>query len=259
MVFDLQPGDPLSPVILHVPHASRALTGVARDSLLITDSELTSELDHLTDAHTDVLASRAASAVAVRPWIFANRWSRLVVDPERFLGPAEEMLAVGMGAVYTHGFAGRKLRDDDPVRAEAALQAHYHPYARGLADLVAERIATTGRAVILDVHSYPTRALPYELHGDDPRPPVCLGTDDFHTPPALIAAAVSAFGEFACNTPFAGCYVPSDRWQVDDRVWSLMIEIRRDWYMAEPGGAFHAGLDVLAGGLAGLIAVASSW
>ena len=60
MLFEVAPGAPESPVVLHVPHASREMTAEARSSLLITDDELTEELDHLTDAHTDVLARRAA-------------------------------------------------------------------------------------------------------------------------------------------------------------------------------------------------------
>jgi N-formylglutamate amidohydrolase len=250
MIFSLVPGAAESPVILHVPHSSRA---VKVDGLLLTEADLADELDNLTDAHTDVIAASAATAATMRPWIFENRWSRLVVDPERFLGEEEEMRAVGMGAVYTHGYAGRRLRDDDPVRAEAALREHYRPYARGLSDLVSDRLEATGRAVLLDVHSYASRALPYELHGAGPRPPICLGTDDFHTPPDLVAAAVAAFPAAGFNTPFAGCYVPADRWRTDPRVRSLMIEIRRDTYMTEPGGPHHEGLPALVTALTALI------
>src|SRR5688572_1097213 len=105
MVYSMLAGAAGSPVILHVPHASRELTGPARRGLLIDDDALAEELDHLTDAHTDRIARRAADRAARRPWIFENRWSRLVVDPERFPDDSEEMRAVGMGAVYTHGFA----------------------------------------------------------------------------------------------------------------------------------------------------------
>jgi N-formylglutamate amidohydrolase len=258
MIFEITPGAPGSPVILHVPHASRELTAEARSSLLITDAELAEELDHLTDAHTDVLARQAAQAAVTRPWIFRHRWSRLVVDPERFPDDREEMRAVGMGAVYTHGFAGRKLRDEDPVRDEAALQTHYRPYATAVSDLVTRRLDACGRAVLLDVHSYPTAPLPYELHATGPRPPVCLGTDPFHTPPELIAAATAAFGEVALNTPFAGCYVPQACHGRDRRVSALMLEIRRDGYLVEPGGPPTAGLYRLAGALATVINTVSA-
>jgi N-formylglutamate deformylase len=251
--YDITAGDPASPVVLHVPHASRDLPTEARAGLVISDAELSEELDHLTDAYTDLIAAEAARRAVTRPWILRHRWSRLAVDPERFPDDREEMRAVGMGAVYTKGYAGRKLRDEDPVREGTALQTHFEPYAAAVRDLVADRLLACGRAVIVDVHSYSTLPLPYEMHGASPRPAVCLGTDRFHTPPALVSAAQAAFGETGLNTPFAGCYVPLDFYERDPRVTAIMVEIRRDGYMAEPGGPPTDGLPVLAGSLAALI------
>jgi N-formylglutamate deformylase len=251
--FDITAGDPGSPVVLHVPHSSRDLPAEARASLVITPAELEEELDHLTDAYTDLIAAQAASRAVTRPWILRHRWSRLAVDPERFPDDCEEMRAVGMGAVYTHGYAGRKLRDEDPVREGTALRTHFRPYAAAVRDLVADRLATCGRAVIVDVHSYATRPLPYEIHGAGPRPAVCLGTDRFHTPPGLVSAAKAAFADVGLDTPFAGCYVPLDFYRREPAVTALMVEIRRDGYMIEPGGAPTAGLPVLAARLAALL------
>jgi N-formylglutamate deformylase len=228
--YRIRSGEPTSPVILHVPHASRALTPAARAGLRIDDAALTDELDHLTDAYTDLIAQQAADAAGVRPWIFENRLSRLVIDPERFPDEREEMRAVGMGAVYTHGYAGRRLRDADPVRDSDLITTHFDPYAAALSTLTAERLAATGRAVILDVHSYPAEPLPYELHAAGPRPPVCLGVDDRHTPPALAASATALFAGFgvARNTPFAGCYIPLAYYGTGAAVHGLMLEMRRD-------------------------------
>jgi N-formylglutamate amidohydrolase len=255
MPFDLLPGAAGSPVILHVPHASRAITDVARRSLTLTDDALGAELDHLTDAHTDRIARRAAERAVVRPWIFENRWSRLVVDPERFPDDSEEMRRAGMGAVYTHGYAGRRLRADDAVRDAALLAEHFHPYAAGMAELVAGRLAATGRAVIVDVHSYPAVALPYELHGTGDRPEICLGVDPFHTPPGLVDAATVAFAGFgrAVNTPYAGCYVPLRYHRREPAVTGLMVEVSRDTYMVEPGGGPTAGFDRVVDGLTALV------
>jgi N-formylglutamate amidohydrolase len=125
-----------------------------------------------------------------------------------------------------------------------------------MTDAVAGRLAATGRAVIIDVHSYPTEPLPYELHGEGPRPPVCLGTDAFHTPPELLAAAREAFagiGETGLDSPFAGTYVPLEYYGKDPRVSALMVEIRRDTYMSEPGGPAGPGLPRLASALAALV------
>lgn len=253
--FRLLPGAPDSPVLLHVPHASRAVPGDVRRDIVLDGPSLHRELDHITDAWTDEIAAGAAADAAVRPWRFVNRLSRLVVDPERFPDEREEMLAVGMGAVYTRTTHGEALRPAD-FDGRDLVARYFAPYARALQEAVDARLAATGRAVVVDVHSYPTARLPYELHGEGPRPPVCLGTDAFHTPPELVAAAREAFAEFggtALDSPFAGTYVPSKHYGKDPRVTALMIEIRRDVYMSEPGGAPGPGLDALAGALARLV------
>lgn len=125
-----------------------------------------------------------------------------------------------------------------------------------MTEAVDDRLQAAGRVVVIDVHSYPTDPLPYELHGEGPRPPVCLGTDGFHTPAGLLARARAAFaplGTTAVNTPFAGAYVPLKHYGMDRRVSALMIEIRRDLYMAEPGGQPGPGLQPLAEALAALV------
>jgi N-formylglutamate amidohydrolase len=250
--FELLPGAAQSPVILHVPHSAREIPAAVRAGIVLDDEELARELDHITDAHTAEIAEAAAGPAGVTPWRFVNRLSRLVVDPERFPDEREEMLAVGMGAVYTRTTHGRVLRPDD-VDTTPLVERYFEPYARAMTRAVADRLEATGRAVIIDVHSYPSRRLPYELHGEGPRPPVCLGTDSFHTPPALLDAAREAFGETELDSPFGGTYVPLDFYRKRPEVSALMVEIRRDTYMTEPGGSAGPGLERLAAALAGLV------
>ncbi|MEV7061473.1 N-formylglutamate amidohydrolase [Streptomyces collinus] len=250
--FELLPGDRQSPVILHVPHSAREIPDDVRAGIVLDDGELARELDHITDAHTARIAGAAAERAGVTPWRFVNRLSRLVVDPERFPDEREEMLAVGMGAVYTRTTHGGVLRPDG-VDATPLVERYFEPYARAMTRAVADRLEATGRAVIIDVHSYPSRRLPYELHGAGPRPPVCLGTDSFHTPPALLDAAREAFGETELDTPFGGTYVPLEFYGKRPEVSALMVEIRRDTYMTEPGGGPGPGLERLAAALAGLV------
>jgi N-formylglutamate deformylase len=260
-VFEVLAGAADSPVILHVPHASRVIPPAVRAGILLDDAALAAELDHMTDAHTDVIAERAARAAAVPPWRFVNLASRLVVDPERFPDDQEEMAAVGMGAVYTRTSHREPLRPEPPSDADDLIATRFRPYAEGMTELVEDRLAACGRAVIIDVHSYPTRALPYELHGADLRPAVCLGTDGFHTPAWLADAAAAAFaacGDLGWNTPFAGCYVPLAHYAVQPAVSALMVEIRRDGYMTEPGGEPTDGLLSLATALATLVDVAGA-
>ncbi|MDQ0994237.1 N-formylglutamate amidohydrolase [Streptomyces sp. V3I7] len=253
--FELLPGAEDSPVILHVPHSAREIPPSVRSDIMLDDVALERELDHITDAHTAEIAEAAAQLARVTPWQFVNRLSRLVVDPERFPDEREEMLTAGMGAVYTRTTHGAPLRPEhtDP---EPLLAGYFRPYARAMTEAVRDRLAATGRAIVVDVHSYPAEPLPYELHGTGPRPPVCIGTDAFHTPDALTKLAREAFagcGETGLDSPFGGAYVPLEFHGREPRVGALMVEIRRDTYMTEPGGPAGPGLSRLATALATLV------
>ncbi len=166
--FDL-PGDPASPVILHVPHSAREIPADVRSEIVLDDAALERELDHITDAHTAAIAEEAARTAGVTPWRFVNRLSRLVVDPERFPDEREEMLAVGMGAVYTRTTHKDVLRPDG-FDAGPLVERYFHPYAQAMTEAVTDRLAATGRCVIVDVHSYPTAALPTNSTAQAPAP-----------------------------------------------------------------------------------------
>lgn len=84
MSFEIIPGDPHSSVVLHVPHSSVHIPDDVRSGIVLDDAALASELAAMTDADTDRIAIGAADRCAVRPWIFVNRASRLVIYPERF-------------------------------------------------------------------------------------------------------------------------------------------------------------------------------
>ena len=249
-------GSERSSVVLHVPHGSRSIPADARAGMLLDAAELEAELDRMTDTDTGVIAAGAAQAAARRPWIFENRVSRLVIDPERFPDEREEMRAVGMGAVYTQTSHGEPLRREDAEQERRLLDEYFHPYAQAMTQLTDDRLDATGHAVILDVHSYPSKPLPYELHADGSRPAVCFGTDTFHTPDWLIDAARAAFepcGEIELNTPFAGCYVPLRHYNAQPAVSAIMVEVRRDTYLTEPAGPPTDGLHLVTAALTRLI------
>jgi N-formylglutamate amidohydrolase len=91
--------------------------------------------------------------------------------------------------------------------------------------------------LIVDCHSFPSVALPYELDQGAQRADFCIGTDAFHTPPAVrdaIVAAVKQAGySVTVDAPFAGALVPLASYRKDRRVWSVMIEVNRRLYMDE--------------------------
>jgi N-formylglutamate amidohydrolase len=255
--FSTVAGEPSSPWILHVPHSSSRIPERVRDRILLDDDALAAELRAITDAHTDLLAVRISEQVSTsRPWSFVNRLARLVVDPERFPDDREVMNRVGMGAVYTRTSTGTRLRTEDPAHRNDLIATLFDPYSNALADLVDDRLATTGHAVILDVHSFPKTPLPYELYPDDERPVTCLGVDDRHTPAKLLDAAREAFaplGSVATNRPFRGTYVPLRHYGRDTRVLSIMLELRRDAYLRDDGAPDTAAIDRFAQAAARLI------
>jgi len=219
-----------------------------RERILLSDSELEAEIDRMRDSYTDVIAQRAADAARVRPHMFVNELARQVVDPERFPDEREAMAQIGHGAVYLKTSQLTPLRADDPQHTTELLDSYFHPYARRMTDAVQEILATRGKVTVLDIHSFPREALPYE-QSSGPRPSICLGVDDFHTPQELIDAARTAFGGFdvEINSPFAGTYVPLKFYERDYQVHGLMLELRRD-VCADPPA-----LAAMAKGLAELV------
>lgn len=47
-------------------------------------------------------------------------------------------------------------------------------------------------------------------------------------------ASLPEFDEIGENTPYSGCYVPLRHYGRDERVTSVMIELRRDVYLTDP-------------------------
>ena len=259
--FDVHRGDPGSAVLLHVPHSSRTVPDRVRSSIVLDNDDLAQELNAMTDAYTDLTAGQVCVHAGVRPWQFVNRTSRLVVDPERFPDEREEMARVGMAAVYTKTSTGERLRRPDPSGDQRLLAEFFTPYSDRLADEVDGRLSAVGRAIILDLHSYPLHALPYELHQDEARPEICLGVDESHTPDWLVKAAQSAlsiFGAVSLNQPFAGTYIPLKHYGSDHRVSSLMIEIRRDVFTELDGSPDRVRIARLGAAIAALVDQVSS-
>src|SRR5215831_8992863 len=113
-------------IVVHVPHASVAVPGHLRPSLVPDDAELEAELLRMTDRYTDELFSLPIDQA--EQIVFPV--SRLVVDPERFPEDADEpMAARGMGAVYTRTSRGEPLRRvmTDGMR-ERLLDDYYRPH-----------------------------------------------------------------------------------------------------------------------------------
>ena len=219
---DLSPCWPAETIILHIPHASTALPNDVE--FLLGNEALAYEVDAMTDHYTDLLFYLPGAQRCVFPV------SRLVVDPERFIEDAME--EVGMGVVYTHTSAGKRLRQISSTQRQHLIDQYYHPHHQQLTAMACDVLNTHDRCLIIDCHSFPAEPLDYET--DQYRPDICIGTDAFHTLPSLEIYLSDAFEELgysvAINSPFAGSLVPLDYYQKDQRVKSVMIELNRGLY-----------------------------
>lgn len=95
-------------MIFHIPHSSRVVPQEHLSLVEIDDNQLHHELLALTDTFTDELfgiPAKESDSVIIFPI------SRLIVDPERFLDDAEEVMArFGMGVIYINTSTGGILR-----------------------------------------------------------------------------------------------------------------------------------------------------
>ena len=247
-------------VVLHIPHASTVIPAEYRAQFVLDDRELERELLLMTDHFIDELfAPLVTPERAVRFDV-----SRLVLDPERFEDDAQEIMSArGMGVIYRRTAGLRPLRRPLLVgEREALLERYYRPHHRALEQVVDQTLDRYGRCLILDCHSFPARALPYELNPEQRRPELCIGTDPFHTPSLLAEAFRESFVasgfDTAFNEPFAGALAPMKYYGRDARVAALMVEVRRDIYMDEGAGEKLGGFERIARGIRGCCLAACS-
>ena len=127
------------------------------------------------------------------------------------------------------------------------MSRYFFPYSSAFEDLTYKLLIEFGRCLIVDCHSYPLIPLPYEKDPEAARPDICIGTSKFHTP-AIIMDIIKDYCKendlsLGFNAPFKDTYVPLKFYRKDQRVSSVMFEIRRDLYMDESSGLKNEGFD----------------
>ncbi|MEH6629136.1 MAG: N-formylglutamate amidohydrolase [Motiliproteus sp.] len=221
------------PVILHIPHASRALPAKDLVGFLRPTDNMEIELDRLTDHFTDEIFR--ADQPEITRVIFPV--SRYLVDPERFPVDEEEPMAShGMGVLYTDDTQLRPYRR--PVNSwerKRLLDRYYYPHHAAL-DQATELALKKAEAVLfIDCHSFPDQALPCDLDQSPIRPDICLGTDPYHTPDKLLETVKAVFEQsgycVTVNSPYAGTLIPNIAYRKGRRVVGLMIELNRRLYL----------------------------
>jgi N-formylglutamate amidohydrolase len=243
------PADPVSPVILSVPHAGRDYPLPLRAALRVPLASLLP----LEDRHADTLALAALGgetmlvAQRARAWIDLNRAeherdSRVdegaVPMPE---GAQSLKLRSGLGLIPRRaGGADLWRRRFGAEEVRARIERDHRPYHAALSGLLAAARARFGVAVLIDIHSMP----PLATGGAR----VVIG-DRFGRSAAArfvgrIEGVVHAAGvRSAVNTPYAGGHVLERHGDAAGGIHAIQIEIDRTLYLdrrrEQPGPGFE--------------------
>ncbi|KQM37645.1 N-formylglutamate amidohydrolase [Sphingomonas sp. Leaf10] len=247
------PPDPVSPVVVSVPHAGRDYPPAMLSLLTVPAALLTA----LEDRHVDAVALGAHGgetmlvAMRARGWIDLNRSPLRDRDPQvdagaepriAGLSPSDKVRS-GIGLIPRRGGGAENMWRRKLTDAEVAERiTHDHaPYHAALAAALAAAHARFGIAILLDLHSMPP------LVGLAPAR-IVLGDRYGRTAPGrmtdMVASVVRDLGlPLAMNHPYAGGYILSEHARPRANVHALQLEIDRSLYLDEALDLPGAGLD----------------
>jgi N-formylglutamate amidohydrolase len=246
------PSDPVSPVVLSVPHAGRDYPLPLRAALRVPLSALLP----LEDRHVDTLALAAQGRESL---IVASR-ARAWIDLNRAEHERDARVDEGAPAI-PHGAQSIKLRSGlglVPRRAGGAdlwrrrfscdeirhrIECDHRPYHAETARLLNAARARFGIAILLDIHSMPPLATGAAriVIGDR------FGRSAAARFVARVEGAVHAAGvRSAINTPYAGGHVLDRHARPADNIHAIQIEVDRTLYLDRRRDAPGPGLDATA-------------
>jgi N-formylglutamate amidohydrolase len=105
------------PIVLHIPHSSKAIPSEIRYQFLLSDDELSNELNRMTDAFTDDLFS---TKISIIKHTIVYPVSRLVVDPERFIDDDKEVMSKKGNCVKLFQQMGYSIKMNSPFSGSIA-------------------------------------------------------------------------------------------------------------------------------------------
>ena len=228
--------------VFHVPHDGREFPAELVSSVCIPWEEFRAYHEKMRDTDMRAVIPDSYShndSSCVFPV------SRLLCDPERFLGPEESMEQYGMGFCYEKAYDGRVIKSVTEELREKTLRYYRAHHAR--LDGICERHP---RILFLDLHSYSDEILPPERRGGS-TPDLCIGTEERFTPAWLKDLVRKHFlragFSVAENTPYPGCLIPDAvlSGRADCDLIGIMLEIHRRAYCDENGKSIPEKLSLL--------------
>jgi len=176
----------MTKLILHIPHSSDKIPDYK--GYMVEKKIPDKEILKLTDWYTDDIFSFEDSIIV------KEDFSRVFCDTERFSDDNQEVMAkYGMGVLYEKADDGSLIREVNKILREEILNGYYWPYHEKLIQAVDNQLASTGKALIVDCHSFPDTTFIRDLNQERNRPDFNIGTDSFHTPVYIIEMSKDYF------------------------------------------------------------------
>ena len=223
----------LVPIILSVPHAGTAFPKELKNKY---NKRLQQQIDD-TDWYIDKLYKFARKMGIT---IIKAKYSRWVIDLNRDpeSAPLYNDGRIITGLTPSTDFFGnaiykKKKFIPDTAEINRRLDAYYWPYYKKVEDLLEERKASFGKALLWDAHSI--RAFVPTIRKDK-FPDLILGNNNGKTAhPDLSNTAISGLksGDYQVNinTPFKGGHITRYFGKPENNIHALQLEMNKILYM----------------------------
>ena len=232
-----------APVVVSVPHAGEVIPDEVAPTIVLPVEQLLPDID----LGVDRLCANASAAGAT---LMATTISRFVVDlnrhPDDLQGAVvnapsrQPPVSYGVrGLVWAETTRGESVLAQPLTDAELqARVAYYHPYHAELSERLRSLKATFGRAVLVDVHSMPSRGAPNNNGKRSHRPDIILGDNLGKACDAFVIDPVEdifrrAGYSVVRNRPYRGGYITRHYGAPRRNIQAIQIEINRKLYMDE--------------------------
>jgi len=221
--------DTFSHILVHIPHSSLYIPKDMRDDYLLDVKALEEETKVMADMYTDELFG----SLFERYGGLRLDVSRIFLDVERFRDDNKEPMAKkGMGFAYAKT---SMLHDLRTLKYRESIAEIYDAYHETLNKLVDEKLRAHGKCLIVDCHSFPSVARPYQIQQEYDGVDICIGFDRYHKDEKIVTGITDKFiqAEYkvAENFPYSGSMVSSKHYGNNKNVKSVMIELNRRTYM----------------------------
>jgi N-formylglutamate deformylase len=215
------------PYLIHLPHCGTHIPDEYRGDYLLSQEKLEQNVIQYADLYTADLFEPLLS----RYGGVTSKYSRLLFDPERFFDDEQETMSkFGLGWFYENAILERvPLRN---TTHKAVIADYYHQHHSELNQLTQKKLDLYGRCTIIDCHSFSNERYWFQDQ-DVELPDICIGYDEEHADMELVEILKQAFQfyDVAINSPYSGSMVPTDFYNKDKNVKSVMIEINKRLYL----------------------------